>query len=104
MKKSIKAYLHMQMTYPAEFDADKPFEMEWTPTLYSFKGDPSETMVFIREMQVDVVIPDDFDPVPTQVKALEKLKLAALEKYQNDVAEINERLSRLLALTNEVQS
>lgn len=103
MKAMTKAYLHMQNTFHEPCEEGNRWKMRWGPVIYGFKAEDAEDIVFIREMKLEVEIPDDFDPVPKQVKALEKLKLEALEKYQKDVAEINERLNKLLALTNEVQ-
>ena len=46
-----------------------------------------------------VDIPENFNPIPQQVAALERQKAEALQKYQTTVAEINERLSKLQAIT-----
>lgn len=51
---------------------------------------------------VTLPIPEDFNPVAVEVGALEARKLKALADYQRTVAEINTRLSKLQAITNEV--
>jgi len=46
--------------------------------------------------------PSDLNLTAIEIAALEAEKLKALESYQRTVADINERLSKLLAITNEV--
>jgi uncharacterized protein YfaA (DUF2138 family) len=51
-----------------------------------------------QEQPAEVCIPtDNTDPLQQQVAALEKAKLKALFEYTKTVAEIDERLSKLLA-------
>jgi hypothetical protein len=49
-----------------------------------------------QPVEVDI-FPDKTDPVQKQVAELEKAKLKALFEYTKTVAEIDERLSQLLA-------
>ena len=97
----------MKMTTPAfvfmEYDMDyqsepMDFEKKWRPRIYSCKFAGSDSRVFIERREVEIEIPDDFDPAPGQVAALEKQKLEALATYQRAVAEINDRLSKLQAI------
>ena len=81
--------------------SDPNFARKWLPKVKSYKPDDTEECVFISEATVTVEVPNDFNPVPSQVAALEREKLAALEDYQKSVADINNRLSKLLAITNE---
>jgi len=74
----------------------------WAPELWSCKVSEDDDRVFIGKQKFDCLIPDDFNPIPAQVAALHARKAAALADYQRTVAEINDRLSKLLALTNEV--
>jgi len=83
------------MSYQYEDDYQK---RSWMPELWSCKVEENENRVFIEKRQFTVEIPDDFDPVPGQVAALEKQKLKALATYQSTVAEINDRLSKLQAI------
>ena len=76
-------------------------QQEWSPELWSCRVDDNEYRVFINEQTVTVEVPEDFNPVPAQVAALEKAKAEALAAYQKTVGELNDRLSKLLALTNE---
>jgi hypothetical protein len=96
MKVQVKAFLFMEYGYDDSYTSRR-----WAPSVWRVKIDNAEDRVFIREMTIDVDIPDDFDPVPAQVAALEKQKLRALAEYQQSVAEINERLSKLLAIEHQ---
>ena len=99
MKQLITVYLCMRQKYKADYSG-----MDWAPDLWSFKPSPpdSEDRIYIGERQVEIDLPDDFNPVPAQVRALEAEKAEALAKYQRSVAEINERLANLTAIGCEV--
>ena len=53
---------------------------------------------------VTVDLPPDFNPISAEIASLEAEKALALEQYQKSVARINDRLSKLQAITNEVQA
>ena len=48
--------------------------------------------------------PADFNPVATEVAALEKRKTEALRAYSATVEKINERISKLQAITYDVEA
>jgi hypothetical protein len=96
MKVPVKAYLFMEHEYTADYSAK-----EWRPALWKCEVGDAEDRIFIGERNVEIEIPDDFNPVQAQVAALEKQKLAALALYQQSVAEINERLSKLQAIEHQ---
>ena len=54
--------------------------------------------------QVTLPLPEDFNVHAAQVAALDAEKQQAIAAYQATVASINERLGKLLALSNEVQA
>lgn len=93
MKHEIKQYVFMSY----EWD-DAYTEKAWRPTIWRFKPDDDADRVFIAERMFTVEIPDDFDPVPRQVAALEAQKREAMNAYLAKVADINERLSKLQAI------
>jgi hypothetical protein len=97
MKVQVKVHVFMAFEYRAPDYACK----KWVPDLWHCKVDENEDRVYIGEQTVEVDIPDNFDPVPKQVAALEKEKLKALAEYTKTVAEINERLSKLLAIEHQ---
>ena len=96
-KIDVTAFVHMANRHCCDYS-----KKEWVAETWCFKVAGDEDLIFIGEQFVSVEIPANFNPVPAQVAALEAQKLAALEKYQESVANINDRLSKLLALTNEV--
>jgi hypothetical protein len=75
----------------------------WEPELWPCKVDENSERVYIGEHAFAVEIPDGFDPVPGQVAALRQKQAEALELYQRTVAQINERLQKLLAITNQAE-
>lgn len=95
-KRTIQAYIVMQHLYNDNFDDEK----EWRPQLWDFAPKDTDARICIGKQLFEVDVPDDFNPVPHQVRALEEAKRLALEVYQTQVAELNERLSKLLSITN----
>jgi hypothetical protein len=104
-KQTVTAHVFMERGYQPGLDGRTDYSHQsWAPTVWKCRVNDEEHRVYIGEQQVTIDAPEDFDPVPGQVAALEREKLAALELYQRTVAQINERLSKLLAITNEVQA
>jgi hypothetical protein len=70
---------------------------------YHFFGWKTDELGYIPvcEASVEVDVPDDFNIVAAHVNSLEAERARALAEYQEKVASINERLSKLLAITNE---
>ena len=97
MKMTVNAFVFMEYT-DDYFSEPMDFQKKWRPRLRSCKLENKDDRVFIAQRDVEVDIPDDFNPVPQQVAALEKKKLEALATYQQAVAEINDRLSKLQAI------
>lgn len=93
MKKQVKQYVFMSHDINPE-----TWRREWTPILREYKPQDSPSQIFVGEQLVTIEFPDDFDPVPAQVAALEAEKRQAMNAYQQKVAEINEQLSKLQAL------
>ena len=81
-----------------KWSAKAGYQSGWTPVLWSCRVADTDARVFVSEQEFEVEVPEDFNPVPAQVAALEAQKLEALQKYQQAVAELNERLSKLLPL------
>ena len=54
--------------------------------------------------KVTLPLPENFNVHAAQVAAIEAEKLKAIADYQATVASINDRLSKLLALSNEVSA
>ena len=93
MKHEIKQYVLMSYGW------DKTYtDKGWTPILREYKPDDRADQIYVGEQVVSIEVPDDFDPVPKQVAVLLDERRAAMDEYQQKVAEINERLSKLQAI------
>jgi len=73
----------------------------WAPALWSFKIEDTDKRVFVCETTSEFEMPDGFDPIQKQLAALEAAKSEALRQYQERVAELNTRISKLQAITYE---
>jgi len=60
------------------------------------KDDAERTFVCTQEIELD--IPDGYDPRAQKIAALEKHKQKVMADYQKTVNEINERISKLQAI------
>ena len=54
--------------------------------------------VFVKEHTTTVEVPDDFDPRPQQVAALEAEKQKARAEFQKRITEIDRQIQSLLAI------
>lgn len=60
--------------------------------------DDTQDRTYVGEQEIEIDIPDDYDPRAQQVAALEALKQKVMADYQISVMEINDRISKLQAL------
>ncbi len=58
--------------------------------------------VLVGEHQFEVEVPDDFNPIPLQVSLLEERKKALRLKLAQELRLIDEEISKLTCITNEV--
>ena len=58
----------------------------------------SDDYTFVCEQDIEMVVPDNYDPRAQQIAALEKHKQKVMADYQKTVTEINDRISKLTAL------
>jgi hypothetical protein len=65
---------------------------------FSVKLDDTDYRTYVGEQEVEVEVPDNYDPRAQQIAALEKQKQKVMADFQKSVAEINERISNLQAL------
>ena len=75
----------------------KPEGFFWAISGYDCKD--SKACLVSFEIEVNFEPPADFNPIAAEVAALESAKVAALDAYHAEVAKLNERLSKLLAIT-----
>lgn len=57
--------------------------------------------IFVKDVEVSVDVPDNFDPRPKQVEALQERKQELEKKFNAEVTRIDTEISKLLAITYE---
>ena len=60
--------------------------------------DDTEDRTYVGPQEIEIDVPDDYDPRAQLVAALEALKQKVMADYHKSVTEINDRISKLLAL------
>lgn len=93
-----KAFLFME--FGSDYESGD-YEQKWRPALWKCKVDENESRIFVKEMTVTVEVPDDFDPTGRQIAALEKNREELQRQFARAIAEVNERISKLQAITYE---
>jgi len=69
--------------------------------VFSFKIDDEDCRTYVGEQEIELEVPDNYDPRPQQIAALEEQKRKAMAEFQKTVDDINERISKLQAITYE---
>ena len=82
------------------FDCMPEGAVHWSYSTHH-DGELSDSMVMAIPHNFTAEVPEKVDVVAGLVKNIEAAKLKALEDYQRTVADINERLSKLQAITHE---
>lgn len=92
----VKTTVHI---YYFKFDWDAKGRFE----IFSFKADDDDCRTYVGEQEIEIEVPDNYDPRAQKIVALEKQKQNVMAEYQKTVTEINERINKLQALeyTNE---
>ena len=75
------------------------WEKEGQFIVYSVKLDDTESRTYIGEQEIEIEVPDGFDPTAQQIAVLEKQKTKVMADYQKSVTDINRRISELQAIT-----
>jgi hypothetical protein len=60
--------------------------------------DDTKDRTYVGAQEIEIEVPDSYDPRSQQVAALEKQKQKVMADYQKSVMDINHRISKLLAL------
>lgn len=91
MKVKIKAYVH---------HVQYPWQQEPEYTLFSTVMKEVEHYVCVSEtpIEIEVDIPDNFDPRPQKVAALQEKKREVQAEFSKRVAEIDDQISKYLAI------
>lgn len=89
MKIKTTVYIHYNQ-YSWEEKADY--------SVHSFKMSDTEHRTYVGEQEIEIEIPDNYDPRAQKIAVLEKHKQKVMADYQKTVTEINERISKLQAI------
>lgn len=74
------------------------WEEKGEPVVFSHKLDDCEHRTYIGEQEIEIEVPDNYDPTVQKLAALQKEKEKAQEEFSKKVASINERISKLQAI------
>ena len=89
MKIKITAHIHHN-----QYSWDETGEYQ----LFCVKLDDCEHRTYVGEQEIEIEVPDDYDPRAQKIAALEKQKQKVMAEYHKTVTEINERISKLQAI------
>jgi hypothetical protein len=62
------------------------------------KIDDTDFLTYVGEQEIEIEVPDNYDPRAQKIAALERHKQKVMADYQKTVTQINERISKLQAL------
>ena len=66
--------------------------------VFSCRLEDAEHRTYVGEQEIEIDVPENYDPRAQQIAALEKHKQKVMADYQKTVNEINTRISKLQAL------
>lgn len=71
--------------------------------VFTFKVDDTEYRTYIDEQEIEIEVPDNYDPRAQQIAALQKQKQKVMADFQVTVNKINNQISKLQCIEmNEV--
>lgn len=74
------------------------WEDEGEYLVFYAKVNDDEHRTYVGEQEIEIEVPDDYDPRAQKIAALERHKQKVMADYQTTVDQINERISKLQAL------
>ena len=75
------------------------FEEKGQYLVFYAKVKDDEDRTYVGEQEIEIEVPDNYDPRAQQIAALEKEKQKVMADYQKTVTEINNRINNLKAIT-----
>lgn len=66
--------------------------------VFSCKLDDDGTRTYVNSQEVEIEVPENYDPRAQKIAVLEKQRQQVMADYQKSVNDINERISKLQAL------
>jgi hypothetical protein len=80
------------------FFSQYSWEQKGEYLVFYAKIDDNEHRTFVCEQEIEIEIPDNYDPRAQKIEALQAHKLKIMADYQKTVTEINARISKLQAI------
>ena len=87
----IKTTVHIHYS---QFDWEKKGCFE----VLSYQIEDSAYLAYVGPQEIEVDVPDHFDPRPAQIAALEAQRQKVMADFQKSITDINRRISELSAL------
>jgi hypothetical protein len=66
--------------------------------IFSCRFGDDDHRTYVGEQEVEIEVPDNYDPRPQQIASLQRQRNSAMADYQKTVNEINDQISKLQAL------
>jgi hypothetical protein len=76
------------------------WEAEGKFEVLSFQDDDDDCRTFVCSQEIEIEVPDSYDPRAQQIAALEKKKRSMMADHQKAITVINERISKLQAISH----
>jgi len=94
MKVKVTAHIHYNKY---AWETEGKFEV------FSFKFDDDSNRTYVGEQEIEIEVPDNYDPRAQQIAALQKQKQKVMADFQVTVDQINRQISELQSIEmNEV--
>ena len=87
----VKTTIHI---FYSKFD----WEKEGKYHFYSIKIEDTDHQTYVGSKEMEIEVPDHYDPTAQKIVALQKEKEKAQAEFAQKVAQINERISKLQAI------
>jgi hypothetical protein len=80
------------------FHSQYSWEQKAEYLVFYAKIEDNEYRTFVCEQEIEIEVPDNYDPRAQKIEALQAHKLKIMADYQKTVTEINARISKLQAI------
>jgi hypothetical protein len=80
------------------FHSQYSWEQKAEYLVFYAKIEDNENRTFVCEQEIEIEVPDNYDPRAQKIEALQAHKLKIMADYQKTVTEINARISKLQAI------
>ena len=93
MKIKTKAHIHYSKW---SFDGKGEFQV------FPCKLEDDRHRTYVGEQDIEIEVPDDYDPRAQQIAVLEAEKKRVMAEYQKTVMDITERINKLQAIEHSI--